>query len=376
MELDDRAQALEALNRFAADVKDYEDRESVCEATVRAAERILDFDNCVVNLETDGYLHITAISTAVPDDGATKMATDEGIAGKTYRAGETYLIDDLTESEAAEPQGPYRSAISVPIGDHGIFQTVSEEVGAFDETDRELAELLVAHCTSALDRIERTEELRERTRRLERQNERLDRFAGVVSHDLRNPLTTLEGYLRLARETGDPEDFEKCEAAIERMRALTDDLLTLAREGSAVVTPEAVSLQAVAESSWKNVETNDATLEVTADLTVEADPGRIKQVLENLFRNSVEHAGDAVAVRVGPLRAGGGFYVEDDGPGIPVDERETIFEPGMTTREGGTGFGLSIVRTIAEAHGWETRLVANEVGASGARFEFTGVETA
>jgi signal transduction histidine kinase len=102
-----------------------------------------------------------------------------------------------------------------------------------------------------------------------------------------------------------------------------------------------------------------------------ADESRLRQLFENLFRNAVEHGGPGVAVTVGPLE-GRGFYVADDGPGIPADERDRVRETGYTTADGGTGFGLSIVESIADAHGWGMRLVESETG--GARFEFTGVE--
>jgi signal transduction histidine kinase len=94
-------------------------------------------------------------------------------------------------------------------------------------------------------------------------------------------------------------------------------------------------------------------------------------VFENLFRNAVEHAGDDVTITVGTLD--GGFYVDDDGPGIPEDERDRVFEAGYSTGEAGTGFGLSIVRDVVEAHGWDIRVVEGADG--GARFEITGVET-
>lgn len=93
-------------------------------------------------------------------------------------------------------------------------------------------------------------------------------------------------------------------------------------------------------------------------------------MLENLFSNAVTHAGADVAVTVGALD--GGFYVADDGPGIPEDVRGTVFEAGHSTEEDGTGFGLAIVEAIADAHDWTVSLAESKAG--GARFEFTGVD--
>jgi signal transduction histidine kinase len=74
-----------------------------------------------------------------------------------------------------------------------------------------------------------------------------------------------------------------------------------------------------------------------------------------------------VTVTVGTLPDDGGFYVEDDGPGIPEEIREGIFESGYTTSQRGTGFGLAIVEDIAEAHGWTVSIHEGRTG--GARFE-------
>ncbi|MFW5938757.1 MAG: sensor histidine kinase, partial [Halanaeroarchaeum sp.] len=113
-----------------------------------------------------------------------------------------------------------------------------------------------------------------------------------------------------------------------------------------------------------------STLDVVVDTEREvlANPGRLKRLLDNLFRNAAEHGGDGVVV--GDISDG--FYVADDGPGIPADQRDEVFESGHSTSESGTGFGLAIVQRIAEAHGWDVSLTESETG--GARFEFTGVD--
>ena len=95
----------------------------------------------------------------------------------------------------------------------------------------------------------------------------------------------------------------------------------------------------------------------------------MRQVLENLFRNAIEHGGPEVTVRVG--RDESRLYVADDGPGVPAADRDRVFEPGVTNSPDGTGFGLAIVRRIAQAHGWEVRLTETTHG--GTRIEFDGV---
>jgi len=221
-------------------------------------------------------------------------------------------------------------------------------------------------------------------RRIERENERLDEFASIVSHDLRNPLNVLSGYLRLARETGDDSYFDRCERALDEMERLIEDVLTLAKQGEAVGSFEPVHLGDLAarysDDAFGSVDGDDpfggddtegeprVAVAVEADGEICADPGRVGQLLGNLFRNADEHGGERVVV--GDLSDG--FYVADDGPGIDADHRDEVFESGYTTSETGTGFGLSIVQRIAEAHGWEVAVTEGERG--GARFEFTGVD--
>jgi len=207
---------------------------------------------------------------------------------------------------------------------------------------------------------------------LEADNEQLEAFASVVSHDLRNPISIAERYLERAREDGDPEDFDRVADSLDRMGTLIDDVLDLAREGEAIDETERVTLESVIEAAWETVETGDATLELAdGSMTLKTDPSRLRQSVENLFRNAVEHGGADVSVRVGTLDDG--FYVADDGSGIPADERDDVFEPGVTSSTEGTGLGLAIVERVVEAHGWT--ITAAEGTDGGARFEITGVDS-
>jgi signal transduction histidine kinase len=210
-------------------------------------------------------------------------------------------------------------------------------------------------------------------RELERQNERLETFASMVSHDLRNPLTVAKGHLEIVRAETDDEDLETVAAALDRMNDLIEDVLQLARQGQPIEETEPVDLGAVAERSWEMIESIDAELLVADTPEIEGDPERLQQLLENLFRNAIEHGGVDVTVRIGALDRGG-FYIEDDGPGIPEDDREEVFGSGFTTNEEGTGFGLAIVEEIVDAHGWTIRTTESRDG--GARFEIGNVTRA
>jgi PAS domain S-box-containing protein len=208
-------------------------------------------------------------------------------------------------------------------------------------------------------------------RSLQDRNEELGTFVSEVSHDLRNPLTVANGGLELAQEEFESEHLETIENAHQRMERLISDLLVLAQQGSAVVEREPVALPELVNSCWLNVATEGATLVMDVDRTIRADRGRLQQVFENLFRNAVEHGDGEVTVRVGELA--GGFYVEDNGPGIPAAERANVFEAEYSTREDGFGFGLNIATEVIDAHDWEIQVTEGSDG--GARFEVTGVDS-
>lgn len=259
-----------------------------------------------------------------------------------------------------------------------------------------------------------------------------EEIASVVSHDLRNPLDVAKAHLRAARETGGSEHFDSLEQAHDRMERIIQDVLTLARRDGAISLTPDTEIETVAQEAWTTVDTTRVSLRLASELpAIEADPDRLQRLFENLFRNVVEHSSidsqgqvmrgkadergelsnvdwgespaetnderagksndkssdddspdasegardsarsheTAVTVRVGVTEDG--FYVADDGPGIPEADREQVFEPGYSDGDGGTGLGLQIVEQIALAHGWSIALRESEHG--GARFEFRGV---
>jgi signal transduction histidine kinase len=204
----------------------------------------------------------------------------------------------------------------------------------------------------------------------------VDQVSSVISHDLRNPLDVAKAHLRAAEETGDPEHFESVADAHDRMEQIIRDVLTLTRDDAVVQPTEEVAIETAARDAWESIDTEQVELTVSESLpTVTADSDRLQRLFENVFRNSVEHGVSTdetgseqtteSPTKDHPLE--GGFYVADDGPGIPPAKRDVVFTPGYSTRSGGTGLGLAIVDRIVEAHGWDLTLTAADDG--GARFE-------
>ena len=380
--LTDRTEQVAALHDAAARIQRCEAAESVYEEVVRAAEEILEFDISVADAREGDTLVPRAVSAAISEDEyyeTTPVDADDNLAAAAVRQGEPSVVDDVTTREATPADTEFRSVLTVPIGEYGVFQAVSRSVAAFDESDLELTDLLVTHARDTLSRLERERELRERTHELRREKERSEVFGSAVSHDMRNPLNVAAGHLSLARERyGDDDNLAAVASALDRMEAITEDVLTIAREGATVEETQRVRLAALAEDCWSNVDTEGATLRTTDEsFEFAADPRRLRHIMENLFRNAMEHAGGTPEIEIGRLPADAdepaGFYVADDGPGIDPDSRGDVFDPGYSTASDGTGFGLAIVREMAVAHGWEVSVT--ESAAGGARFEIDGVET-
>jgi len=200
-------------------------------------------------------------------------------------------------------------------------------------------------------------------------SERLDEFASVVAHDLRNPLNVLSGRLDLARETGDDTHFDALERSVDKMETLLEEMRDLARAGLPVREPAVVDVESAARTA---AEATDLTVTADPDLpTVEADRNRLEDALFECFENVAVHTGcESARVR----STEDGFAVVDDGPGIEASERDRVFEAGYTTDTDRTGFGLAIVEWIADAHGWSVAAEPSQSG--GTRLVFSGLDRA
>ncbi|MFB6134196.1 MAG: PAS domain S-box protein [Halanaeroarchaeum sp.] len=150
------------MHSVATQMVGAQSEEGVYHLAIDAAENILDFDICTIDLVEDDEFVPVATSSGLSDESARRVSADYGIGGKTYQSGKSIVVDDLRESDAARPvDESFRSMLSVPIDDIGVFQAATEEVGLFDETDADLAELLMSYVSQTLSRIRSEAALRE-----------------------------------------------------------------------------------------------------------------------------------------------------------------------------------------------------------------------
>lgn len=300
---------------------------------------------------------------------AGHVMTDEGLA--TVESAIQSLVDGAAGSVTVEVMARNADGAEVPRELNLTLQSTADD------------ERFAGTVGVVRDITER----RAREQELRAQNERLEAFAEIVGHDLRNPLGVVSGHAELAREraadgaSGEEliPQLEAIETAVGRMTSLTEDLLTLAEQGETVGDRRPVAVDEAVREVWSTLDTDGATLAVADPGCVRADPTRFQQLLANLLENAVEHgstsSGPEVddAVEHGPedeltvsvVGTEDGFAVTDDGSGIPSDKRDRVFERGHSTAAS-TGFGLAIVDAVAEAHGWTA--TAGESESGGARF--------
>ncbi|WP_277555972.1 hybrid sensor histidine kinase/response regulator [Halobaculum limi] len=347
----------EALGVYV-DITDRKRRETELERYERIIEAAGD---PVYTLDPEGYItyvnaQIGELTDQSPEELVGKhvsaMLPDEEVRRGTELI--TELLDDPDRDRATVRMSVKRADGEVPVENHIALLPSDEGFGGTVGVLRDIS-----------GRVEREE-------RLKAQNERLEAFSSIVGHDLRNPLNVAQGHIDLARTESDLDETEALDTAgraLDRMERLIETLLTLAREGRSVSSLEPVPLSALVEDCREVAETMGGTLDVDATETVLADRTRLRQLVENLVRNAIEHGGPDVTIRIAD--APDGFVVEDDGPGIPAEAHDHLFEMGYTTDDG-TGLGLSIVKRIVEAHEWDIEVGASEDG--GARFTVTGVD--
>lgn len=341
---------------------------AVHEATVTVAKRVLDADTVhLVRTSDDGLVELAGTVAGTVDGDMLPLAAD--IVDQLDLIGRSHVFDDIrnvrsvaTTSPASSTAYTARALLLVPIETVGLLVATARQAGAFDDADRRWAEQLASLVENLL-----ADDLGEGEPAMAA---RLERIATVLSHDFADPLTVARGALELAEETGEPEHFVRAHRAIDRLEHLVAGIERMARADGHIGRLELVELRTVVEEVWPAVDHADVTIDVVDSRPVVADRYALEQLVFNLLSNAVEHGGDHV--RVGCTD--NGFYIEDDGPGIPEALHDDIFAWGSSSRSDHKGIGLSIVSQICDAHGWTVDVTEGDLG--GASFVVTDLTKA
>jgi len=235
---------------------------------------------------------------------------------------------------------------------------------------------------------------------VERAQLRLSEFTDEAGPVLRETLDSLRAHCDDVREEVGDDRLEGVLEEFDRAETLTSYLLALAQCTDTAVETHWVDFPSMVHQCWEAIDPEAAVLCIDTGRSVRADRSQLRRLLESLLRNAVEHGStshpssstrdDAVEhgstspdsqapdgrgsdpVRVTVGTTDDGFYVADDGPGIPAGDREKVFEPGYSTAPDGNGFGLCVVQQVVNVHGWEVRITESADG--GAEFRVSGVD--
>lgn len=335
----------------------------------------LNVANGVLSYTRDGEYEIIA---SVSADGSYTAGSTHDLSSTfcrhTVNDREALAIHHMEDSAYSDDVSHEEAGLQCYIGapiivDGEIYGTLcysGEEPRTveFTEQEKQFVNLLSRWIGFELERDHHYETL-------DRQNERLNEFANVLAHDLRNPLTVARGYTELVAESveePEAEDLETVLDSLNRMETLITETLALARDGSDVGEREPVGIEPVARAAWDTVDPTDAVLQIESHKQILADRSRLRQLFENLFRNVDEHCGPDTTVTVD--NTDDGFVVADDGPGLPEQVAEGLFE--SDSERDYLGIGLLIVERIISGHEWRGDVTVDD----GTQFRITGVTDA
>ncbi|WP_199236356.1 sensor histidine kinase [Halorubrum sp. ASP1] len=346
---------------------------------IEVGREYLGVDNGVLSYTGEGRYEVVETNIQSGPYAQAGVVDLEGTwCRHVVESGEPLGFADATDSEyrddrALEITGLHcyvGAAVTIDGETYGTlcFSDAEPREDPITDAERDFVAVLAEWVGSELERQKHYAELRE-------QNDRLDEFAGIVAHDLRNPLSGAIGFTEFAQDhvSGQAAEFlDRVRGALDRMESMIAECLMLAKEGTDVGERTRVDLERVVRDAWDTVRTRNATLsvEVAPDAAILADEMRLRRLFENLFRNCVEHGGPDVAVTV----AGDdeGFAVADDGPGLP-DDVERALTAADTENIKSFGLGLLVVQRVVTGHGWD---LAVDSGPDGTRFAVRDVNAA
>jgi signal transduction histidine kinase len=383
-ELGRRADVLEAATRCARALSSSLDLDEAFEAFIRELRGLVPFDRMAIVLEEGATARVMAVAGVGADAVFTRGSrapVGETLLGDILRTGQPMYREDMTEARYSEEREfvelGLRCRIAAPLlqGPRavGMISLVRREARAFKTQELELVGLLGRLVASAVQNIRAYEAERNTVEELRRLSALRADFVSLVSHELRAPMASLVGSSQTLRQRWrelNPDQRESFLALIgsetERLAALVGDVLDTSRIEAGTFTYRfgEVDLGALVRDSVASVSLAQDEVSVTADVrgelpSVRGDRDRLQQVLANLLDNAVKFSPVGEEVRVNAFHRDSRVRIEvsDRGPGVAPEQQRVIFEkfgrghsagsPGKP----GTGLGLFIARSIAEAHG-------------------------
>jgi signal transduction histidine kinase len=382
-ELGRRADVLDAVNRCARALSSSLDLDHAFSAFIRELQGLVPFARMAVVLVEQGEAHVFAVA-GEGADSVFPPGTVRRIAGSAVedvlKSGQTLYREDMSEQRYDEEEEllglGLRCRVVAPLvagtDAIGTIAVVRKEPASFSVSEIELLGLLGRMVGSAVQNIRAFSAEHRTVEELRRLSALRADFVSMVSHELRTPMGSLLGSAQTLQARWrqlTPEQRDSFLALIahetSRLSALVDDVLDTSRieAGTFAYNFADVDVDRLVRDSVEAAERSQDEVRVTARMgealpSIRADRDRLRQVLANMLDNAVKYSPAGMEVRVDAYTANGRVHVDvsDQGPGVRAEDRELIFEKfGRVDRIGegkpGTGLGLFIARSIAEAHG-------------------------
>ncbi len=362
--IEESKKKIERLHEISAEMQTCQSEEEVYSFAVEAAEEILKFNVCVIGSpKEDGIKEVVTSSESSEEISLAFKPIEDSVYGTTVLQNRPFLIKDIENREdVISTTDQFKSGISVPIGDHSVFQVLSIEKYIFDKEDLKMGELLVSHVSQALNRI--------------KIKDREEFLHSLLRHDVGNKVKVASGYLDLMEDSDSLEEIEnhreKTKKAvmdalymIEKIRKLRMlekegdiDLIDLDSVVDKVLSKHKERLQ----EKNINVDVDECDYKVNGGVLLE-------ELFYNLIENSIEHSDcDEIKISSQTKEDECLVTVEDNGTGISDEVKEKIFERGFKKGESaGTGLGLYMAKEIAETYGGSVEVSDSKM--DGARFD-------
>jgi signal transduction histidine kinase len=383
-----RVEQLSALQRITSAMTSVVEPDAVLDLVVREAVGLMDSVAGAIHLvdEESGLLRV---KTTYAQEGYTPpgetIPVGRGVIGTVAKKGDPFRCPQH-EIKGSMQKLPC-TMLGVPLvweeGVVGVLSVVRERSVPYSDGDVEVLVLLANHAVSVLEQAKTYADLDRQNREIRGLNEELKRsyeelrntqaelmrkdrlaflgeMAGIVAHEIRNPLTSIRGFAqRIERSLEkDPKNRQYAEIIVEevdRLKRVLNDVLDFGRRARSQ--PEPTDLRDVIDETLRLLAYDEDRLRVTTEMDaglpeVHVDPEQMKQAFLNLFRNAVQAMDGEGDLTVRAYSRDGRVVVEvqDTGPGIPEEVREKMFTPFYTTKPMGTGLGLSLVKSLVEDH--------------------------
>ncbi len=354
------------LHEISAELQTYDSEDDVYSFVIKAAEDILDFDLCVINVPEGDVMKAAAISSEFPKSASSTdkpLPIDDSLAGKTYLEKRSFLVRNKDENEHINPTSDdFESGISVPVGEYGVFQAVSTEPEHFTEEDLQTAELLMSHVSEALDRIQ--------------MKKREEFLHSLLRHDVGNKNQMIRGYLELMRDHDLPDEVKTLVDKAEDASKANEDMIEKIRNLRDIEEEEEIGemeidpiIEKASSKHRGQLREHGIDLDFSGCGCVVRGGSLLEELFSNLIENSILHS-DCGEIKIYSEIEDDECVVtvEDDGSGISDEIKDEIFGKGFKSGEDrGTGLGLYLAKEIAENYDGSVEVKDSDMG--GARFE-------